>query len=177
MSSAKYIIDASHSHASFAIRHMMISTVRGEFQKFSGEITYDAAHPEQTTATVSIEAASISTNEEKRDAHLRSADFFDTEKFPSITFTSKSAKATGEGFTLIGDLTMHGVTHEVALAVSEITAEGKDPWGNLRMGGTATTKVKRSDYGLQWNVALEAGGVLVADEVKIQLEVELIKQA
>jgi len=177
MSRATYTIDPSHSHASFAIRHMMVSTVRGEFQRLSGEVSWDPAQPEGTTASVSIETASIHTSDEKRDAHLRSADFFDAEAHPAITFTSKRAEVSGEGFTLYGDLTMHGVTHEVALAVGDITPEARDPWGQLRVGGTATTKVKRSDYGLQWNVALEAGGVLVGDEVKIQLDLSLVKKA
>jgi polyisoprenoid-binding protein YceI len=176
MSRATYTIDPSHSHASFAIRHMMVSTVRGEFQRLSGEVSWDPAQPEGTTAKVTIETASIHTHDEKRDAHLRSGDFFDAENHPSITFVSKRAEASGGGFTLIGDLAMHGVSREVALAVTDITPEARDPWGQLRVGGTATTKVKRSDYGLQWNVALEAGGVLVGDEVKIQLDLSLIKQ-
>jgi len=176
MSRATYTIDPSHSHASFAIRHMMVSTVRGEFQRFSGEVSWDPAQPEGTTANVTLETASIATHDEKRDAHLRSADFFDAETHPAITFVSRRTEASGEGFTLFGDLSMHGVTKEVALAVSDITPEARDPWGQLRVGGTATTKVKRSDFGLQWNVALEAGGVLVGDEVKIQLDLALIKQ-
>ena len=177
MTTSRYVIDTSHSHASFSVRHMMISTVRGEFQAFSGEVTYDAAHPELTAAAVTLEAASINTREEKRDAHLRSADFFDVENHPTITFRSTGAKASADGLVVTGDLTMHGVTHPVALSVTDITAEAKDPWGNQRIGGTATTKVKRSDFGLMWNVALETGGLLVSDEVKITLELELIKQA
>ncbi len=177
MSQSKYVIDASHSHASFSVRHMMISNVRGEFAKFSGEVGYDPEHPEGTTASVTIEVASVNTREEKRDAHLRSADFFDAENHPSMTFRSKSARKSGDGLVLVGDLTIRGVTHEVSLTVEEITQEGKDPWGNTRIGGSAHTKIKRSDFGLTWNAALEAGGVLVGDEVKIALEVELIKQA
>lgn len=173
---SRYVIDPSHSHAAFSVRHVMVSNVRGEFQKFSGEISYDPARPEATTASVSIDVASISTREEKRDAHLRSADFFDVEKFPTITFQSKGAKASGDGLAVVGDLTIHGVTREVTLAVSEITGEHNDPWGNTRIGGSASTKIKRSDFGMVWNAAIEAGGVLVGDEVKIQLEVELIKQ-
>jgi len=171
-----YVIDLSHSHAAFSVRHLMVSNVRGEFQKFSGEVSYDPANPEGTTASVSLDVASISTREEKRDAHLRSADFFDAEKFPAITFKSKSAKASGDGVAVTGDLTIHGVTHEVVLAVTDITGEHKDPWGHTRIGGSASTKIKRSDFGMTWNSAIEAGGVLVGDEVKIQLEVELIKQ-
>ncbi len=129
MSRATYTIDPSHSHASFAIRHMMVSTVRGEFQRFSGEVSWDPAQPEGTTASVTIETASIATHDEKRDEHLRSADFFDAATHPAITFTSKRAETTGDGLTLFGDLTMHGVTKEVALAVSDITPEARDPWG------------------------------------------------
>ena len=177
MSTATYAIDPSHSHASFSVRHMMITTVRGEFQKFSGTIGYDAEHPEKTTADVSIEVASINTREEKRDAHLRSADFFDAENHPTLTFKSTGARVGGDGLELVGALTIRGVTREVVLKVEEITPEGKDPWGNTRIGGSASTKIKRTDFGLNWNAALEAGGVLVSEEVKIQLDIELIKQA
>lgn len=173
----RYVIDASHSHVAFSVRHMMISNVRGEFQRYAGEFRYDPARPEATSATVSIEVASVNTREEKRDAHLRSGDFFDAEAFPAMTFTSKRATARGDGVDVVGDLTIRGTTREVVLSVDDITAEHKDPWGNLRVGATATTKIKRSDFGMLWNAALEAGGVLVADEVKIQLEVEGIKQA
>ncbi|MEZ4406596.1 MAG: YceI family protein [Polyangiales bacterium] len=173
----RYVIDASHSHVGFSVRHMMISNVRGEFQRYAGEFRYDPARPEATSATVSIEVASVNTREEKRDGHLRSGDFFDAEAFPTMTFTSKGATARGDGIDLVGDLTIRGTTREVVLSVDDITAEHKDPWGNLRVGATATTKIKRSDFGMVWNAALEAGGVLVADEVKIQLEVEGIKQA
>ena len=171
-----YTIDGSHSHASFTVRHLMVSNVRGEFQRFSGTVSYDDANPAAASVEVSLEAASISTNEEKRDAHLRSADFFDVEKFPTLTFKSTAAKAHGDGLALTGDLTIHGVTRSVLLTVEEITGEQKDPWGSTRRGAVATTKIKRSDFGLGWNVALEAGGILVGDDVKISLEVELIKQ-
>lgn len=177
MSSAKYTIDLSHSHASFTVRHMMITNVRGEFQKFSGEVSYDPALPEATTASVSIDVASINTREEKRDAHLRSADFFDAANHPTMTFTARGAKQSGDGLAIVGDLTIRGTTKEVTLTVDEITPEGKDPWGNTRLGASAHTKINRTDFGLNWNSALEMGGVLVGEEVKIQLEVELIKQA
>jgi polyisoprenoid-binding protein YceI len=177
MSNAKYVIDASHSHASFSVRHMMISNVRGEFQTLQGNAEYDAEHPENTKVEVTIDVASINTREEKRDAHLRSADFFDAENHPTLTFRSTGAKLTGDGLTVTGDLTIRGTTRQVVLAVEEITPESKDPWGNTRIGASAHTKIKRTDFGLNWNSALEAGGVLVGEEVKIQLEVELIKQA
>ncbi len=173
----RFVIDASHSQVGFSVRHMMISNVRGEFQRYAGEFRFDPSRPEATSATVSIEVASVNTREEKRDGHLRSADFFDAESFPVMTFTSKRAKVRGDGIDLVGDLTIRGTTREVVLAVDDITVEHKDPWGNLRVGATATTKIKRSDFGMVWNAALEAGGVLVADEVKIVLEVQGIKQA
>lgn len=173
---SKYTLDASHSHVGFAVRHMMVSNVRGEFTKLAGTVTYDPAHPQATAADVQIEVASINTREEKRDAHLKSADFFDAEKFPHITFVSKQARPSGDGLELVGELTIHGTTREVKLAVEEITPEHTDPWGNKRMGASARTKIRRSDFGMRWNAALEAGGVLVGDEVSITLEVELIRQ-
>jgi polyisoprenoid-binding protein YceI len=124
----------------------------------------------------SIDVASISTRDAQRDGHLKSADFFDVEKFPTMTFVSKHVTPKAEGaLDLVGDLTVHGTTHEVTLAVSEITPEHKDPWGNIKVGATAATKIRRSDFGMVWNAALEAGGVLVGDDVKIQLEIELTK--
>jgi polyisoprenoid-binding protein YceI len=170
-------LDASHSHVAFAVRHLMISNVRGEFTKLTGEARFDPARLEATRLAVSIDASSLSTREDKRDAHLRSADFFDVEQFPEILFLSKRTVARDDGLDVIGDLTIHGVTKEITLAVDEITPEHKDPWGNLRVGATARTKIRRSDFGMKWNAALEAGGWLVGDEIKIQIEAELIKQA
>jgi polyisoprenoid-binding protein YceI len=169
-------MDAAHSHVSFSVRHMMISNVRGEFQKASGEATYDAQHPEASRIAVSIDVASISTREEKRDAHLRSTDFFDVENHPTMTFASKTVRRDGDGLEVVGDLTIRGTTREVKLAVDEITGEHTDPYGNQRVGASARTKIRRSDFGMRWGVALEAGGVLVGDDVTIQLEVELIRQ-
>jgi polyisoprenoid-binding protein YceI len=173
---AKYTLDASHSSATFVVRHMMITNVRGEFQRLSGTAAYDPRNPSATRIEATIDVASVNTREEKRDAHLKSADFFDVEKYPTIRFVSK--KATAKGATeleVVGDLTIHGTTREVVLAVSDITPEHKDPWGNLRIGATAETKIKRSEFGMTWNAALEAGGLLVGDEVKIHIEVELLK--
>lgn len=173
---AKYTIDPSHSQAVFTVRHMMITNVRGEFQKLSGSVEFDPADVGATKISATIEAGSIQTRDEKRDAHLRSADFLDVEKYPTLSFTSKSAKAKGAGeLEITGDLTLHGVTKEVVLAVEGPTAAAKDPWGNERIGASATTKIKRADFGLVWNVALEAGGILVGDEIKIELDVSLIK--
>ena len=172
----RWTLDASHSHVGFAVRHLMISNVRGEFTKLEGSAAYDPARPEATTVEVKIDVASINTREEKRDAHLRSADFFDAEKFPHIAFASTSARPKGDGLELIGDLTIHGVTRPVTLAVDDITPASKDPYGNVRVGATAKTKIRRSEFGMTWNAALEAGGVLVGDEISITLEVELIRQ-
>lgn len=172
----KYVIDVSHSHVGFSVRHLMISNVRGEFQKYSGEFYFDRAKPEATGAKVTIELGSVNTREEKRDGHLKSADFFDVENHPTMTFVSRRAKAKGDTIEVVGDLTIKGTTREVVLTVEDITPEQKDPWGNTRVGATATAKIKRSEFGMVWNTALEAGGVMVGDEVKIQLEVEGIKQ-
>ncbi|HSU38089.1 MAG TPA: YceI family protein [Polyangiaceae bacterium] len=171
-----FAIDASHSHVGFAVRHMMVSNVRGEFTKLSGTVSYDPTAPEATRVDVKIDVASLNTREEKRDAHLRSGDFFDAEHFPHITFVSKSARRRDDGLEVVGDLTIHGTAREVKLAVDDITAEHTDPWGGKRIGASARTKIRRSDFGMRWNAALEAGGVLVGDEISIELEVELIRQ-
>ena len=174
---ATYQLDAAHSHVGFSVRHMMITNVRGEFQKVEGKVAYDPARPEATTMSVSIDVASINTREEKRDAHLRSADFFDADRYPAITFTSTAVRRRGEGLEVTGDLTFAGVTRQVSLAVDELTPEHVDPWGTVRIGATARTKIRRSDFGMRWNAALEAGGVLVGDEVSIQIEVGMVKQS
>ena len=169
-------VDPAHSHVEFSVKHLMIATVRGRFGVVRGSVQSHDADPEKGRAEIEIDADSIDTRENQRDAHLRSADFFDVEKFPKITF--KSTRVTGvkgDRFTLVGDLTIRGVSREVAL---DVTAEGRnrDPWGGERAGFSATTKIKRSDFGLTWNQALETGGVLVGDEIKISLDVELVKQ-
>ncbi|HWV39314.1 MAG TPA: YceI family protein [Vulgatibacter sp.] len=175
---APYQIDPSHSNAHFKVRHMMVTTVRGEFTKLAGTVQFDPAKPEAVAIDATIDATTIDTREPKRDDHLKSPDFFDVAKHPTITFKSKSAKSKGKGkLAVTGDLTMRGVTKEVVLGVEGLDAEVKDPWGNMRIGAVATTKVNRKDFGLNWNQALEAGGVLVGDEVDIVIDVELIKQA
>jgi len=174
---ARWEIDPAHSNASFTVRHMMVSNVRGEFTKLNGGIDVVGDDPTTAKVAVTIDAASISTREPKRDAHLRSADFFDVEKFLTITFTSKKVERVGEGrLKLVGDLTMHGVTKEIALDVEELTPAVKDPGGNLRVGAHATARINRKDFGLLWNRALEAGGVLVGDEVAITIDVELVRK-
>jgi polyisoprenoid-binding protein YceI len=178
MSQVTYQIDSAHSAAHFSVRHMMISNVRGDFTKVSGTLLLDADNPANSAVEALIDAASINTREAPRDAHLKSADFFDVEKYPEMAFRSKSVEAAGDGELRVkGDLTIHGVTREVTLNVEGPTPEAKDPWGNQRIGATATTKINRKDFGLVWNVALEAGGVLVGEDIKISIDLEAIRQA
>jgi len=170
-SAATYTIDADHSSVTFKIRHLFSKT-NGQFKQFEGTVDYEPGKPETWKTQAVIQAASIDTNVEQRDKHLRSADFFDVEKFPTLTFTStKVTDVTPEGAKLRGDLTMHGVTQPVVMDLA-IHGVGKDPWGNTRAGFTATTKVDRKDFGLTWNKAVETGGLLVGDEVEITLEIE-----
>jgi polyisoprenoid-binding protein YceI len=173
-----YTIDPAHSGAHFTVRHMMITNVRGAFRTLKGTVVYDPENPAASSVEAEIEAASIDTRESQRDAHLRSADFLDVEKFPAITFRSTEVEPSGEGeWKVTGDLTIHGVTRAVVLNVEGPLPEGKDPWGNLRSGASATAKIKRSDFGLTWNAALETGGFLVGDELKIELELALVRAA
>jgi polyisoprenoid-binding protein YceI len=173
---AMYKTDPAHSGAQFVVRHMMISNVRGGFTKVEGTIEYDPANVGATKIDAVIDASSIDTREEQRDAHLRSADFLDAEKFPTITFKSTKVEADGDDeLKVTGDLTIHGVTKEVVLDVDGPTPEAKDPFGNLRVGASAKTKIKRSEFGLTWNAALEAGGFLVGDDLKIELDVSAIR--
>jgi polyisoprenoid-binding protein YceI len=173
---ATYKIDSAHSSANFSIRHLMISNVRGGFSKVEGTVEYDPDDPTSATVEAVIDASSIKTNDDQRDGHLKSADFLDVEKFPSIAFKSSKVTLAGEP-EITGDLTIHGVTKPVTLKVEGPTPEGKDPWGNLRIGASATTKIKRSEFGLTFNAALETGGFMIGDDLKIELEVELIKGA
>jgi polyisoprenoid-binding protein YceI len=173
-----YNMDTAHSSAQFVVRHMMISNVRGGFKSIKGTVVYDSDDPSATTIEATIDAASISTLDEQRDTHLKSADFLDVAQSPTIDFKSTSIKKdSADEMTVTGNLTIHGVTKPVVLKVEGPTAEGKDPWGNTRIGASATTKIKRSDFGLTWNAALETGGILVGDDLKIELEVQLIKAA
>jgi polyisoprenoid-binding protein YceI len=172
-----YDIDPAHSSAHFSVRHLMISNVKGEFSKVAGTVTFAPNDMAASRIEATIDAASVRTRDEKRDGHLQSADFLDVAKYPEIRFVSKSMEPHGEGEYLVqGDLTIHGVTREVTLHVSELTPEMKDPWGNIKMGATATTKINRKDFGLVYNVALEAGGVMVGEQVTITLEVELTRR-
>ncbi len=168
-------IDTSHSSIQFSVRHMMISTARGVFERFSGTVDADENNPTAAKVNVQIETASINTRDEKRDGHLRSPDFFDSENFPYMTFVSKRVEQVdGENGKLIGDLTIKDVTREVVLNF-EYAGQSKSPWGTTSAGFSAETKINRKDWNLNWNVALETGGWLVADEVKIHIDLELVK--
>jgi polyisoprenoid-binding protein YceI len=169
-------LDPAHSAAEFKVKHMMISNVKGSFRALSGVLNLDEADVTGSSVEAFLPVATLSTGDEQRDGHLKSADFFDAEKFPTITFKSNEVKRTGEGeYAVTGDLTLRGVTKPVTFAVEGPSAPGKDPWGNLRIGLTATTRINRKDFGLTWNSELEAGGVLVGDEVGLTLDVQFIK--
>jgi polyisoprenoid-binding protein YceI len=167
-------IDSAHTEVGFAVRHMMISTVRGKFGKVEAEVSLDPAKLEQATVTARIDAASIDTSEEKRDGHLRSPDFFDVANYPTLTFTSTKVTRKGEELEVTGNLKIKDQEHAVTLK-GEVTGPGKDPWGNTRLGFSLSGEVDREQFGLTWNQALETGGVLVAKKVKIVLEVQLIQ--
>jgi polyisoprenoid-binding protein YceI len=171
---AKFTIDNAHSDISFSVRHMVFAKVRGHFTKWSAQMVFDPADASKASVEASIDAASIDTREPQRDAHLRSPDFLDVEKFPTITFKSKRIESAGENrYRVVGDLTIHGTTREVTLDVEQ-TGRGKDPWGNERVGFVARTSINRLDYGLKWNQALETGGVLVGEKVDIEIDVEAV---
>ncbi len=174
---ATYTIDAAHSNAHFTVRHMMITNVHGGFRNVSGTIVADG-NPSQSTVDAVIDASSINTGDEQRDAHLKSADFLDVAHYPSITFKSKKIEPAGDGeLKVTGDLTIHGVTREVVLKAEGPTPEQKDPYGNTRIGLSASTKIKRSDFGLTWNAVLETGGIAVGDELKVEIDISAIKKA
>jgi len=169
-------IDPAHTTAEFKVRHMMITNVKGQFSRITGVLTLDENDLTKSHVETLIEAASINTREVDRDTHLKSADFLDVEKFPTLTFASTRITRTGEGeLEVEGNLTIRGVTRKVVFAVEGPTPPGKDPWGNTRIGWTATTKINRKDFGLIWNAALETGGILVGDDVTLTLDVEAVK--
>jgi polyisoprenoid-binding protein YceI len=174
---ASWKIDPAHTAVEFKIRHLMVSWVKGVFTDVEGSVNIDDNDLAKSSVTVKIATASIDTNNKKRDDHLRSADFFDVATFPAINFKSKNVVvANGVPVKIVGDLSLRDVTREVELAVEDFSATITDPWGNTRRGASATTEINRSDYGLTWNKALETGGVVVGDEVRITLEVEMIKE-
>ena len=169
-------IDPAHSSAEFKVKHMMISNVKGGFRGISGTLTEDTSNPRLSQVDATIDIGTINTGDIQRDEHLKSADFFHHEQHPYMTFHSTRVETKGEGeYAVTGDLTAHVVTKPVVFAVEGPSAPGKDPWGNTRIGLSATTKINRKDFGLTWNAALETGGILVGEEVQINLEVQLIK--
>lgn len=173
---ATYSIDKAHSEVTFQVRHLL-TKVRGRFSEFEGTINYDPAKPEASSVEATIQAASIDTNEPQRDAHLKSADFFDVEKFPTLTFKSTGVtKKSDDTYELSGDLTIHGVTKPVTLAVTAL-GSARDPWGVDRVAFEAETTINRKDFGLNWNAALETGGFLVGDDVKIMLSVQAVPKS
>lgn len=174
---AEYEIDPSHSTVGFRIAHLAISSVPGKFTGFSGAISFDAAKVAESSAHATIKVSTIDTEEKKRDEHLRSPDFFDASKFPEMTFkTTNVVPVNAKEFNAHGDLSIHGVTKPVVLRV-KFRGEAKDPWGNTRAGFSATTEINRKDFGLGWNKVLEAGGLLVGEEVEIMIDIEAIKKA
>lgn len=175
-SATTWNIDPAHSVAEFKVKHMMIANVKGQFSKVSGVLVRDESNPAHDHVDATIEAASIHTRDEQRDAHLKSADFLDVEKFPTLHFKSTGISVVRDGeLSIEGDLTLHGVTRKVRFAVEGPTPPMKDPWGNIRVAISASTKINRRDFGLTWNAALETGGILVGDEVTITLDVEFVK--
>jgi len=177
-STTTWNIDPAHSAAEFKVKHMMISNVKGKFSGLSGVLHLNEKDVTQSSVEASIDVTTVNTQEPQRDGHLKSADFFDVEKFPVMTFKSTAVKNVAKGeLAVTGDLTLHGVTKAVTFAVEGPTPPNRDPWGNLRIGLSATTKINRKDFGLTWNTALETGGVLVGNDVAITLDVEFIKAA
>jgi polyisoprenoid-binding protein YceI len=171
-----WTIDTAHSRLGFSVRHAGIATVRGSFTGFEGQLVLDGANPAASSATATVQAASFSTGTEQRDAHIKSADFLDVETYPTLTFVSTEVRPDGDDYVLVGDLTVHGVTRPVEINV-EVEGQAVDPFGNTRVGFTGETQILRKDFGLTWNAALETGGVLVGDKVKVTLDISAIKSA
>jgi len=170
-------IDPSHSTIAFSVRHMVVSKTRGRFNKWSGKLRFDAENPAASSVEVDIDPASLDTGDAQRDAHLRSPDFFDVEKHPTASFRSIKVEVAGEDrYRVAGHLTVHGITQPVVLDVT-YEGSGKDPWGGERAGFSATTTIDRKNFGLEWNKALETGGLLVGEKVELNLEIEAVKQA
>jgi polyisoprenoid-binding protein YceI len=175
LTKTKWAIDPSHSQLTFRVKHLMITYVRGEFTKFSGEVETEENDFSKGSVSVTIDASSIYTNDAKRDMHLKSPDFFDVEQHPQITFQGSSLVKIGQRYQLKGLLTIKGISNEVVLD-AEFGGINKDPWGNEKAGFSLTGKINRKDYGLNWNAPLETGGVLVGDEVQISGEIQLVKR-
>jgi polyisoprenoid-binding protein YceI len=172
---ATYRIDPAHSSIQFSVRHLMISNVRGTFTGVKGTVVYDGDKPSDTTIEAEIDASTINTLEPNRDAHLKTQDFLHIEKHPTMQFKSTKVEKAGSGLKVTGDLTLHGVTKPVELDIEEIAPEAKDLQGNTRLGAAAHARLKRSDFGLTWNAALETGGFALSDDLKLDFELELVK--
>lgn len=177
MATTTYKIDPAHSSAQFAVRHLMITNVRGAFSGVTGTVVYDPANIAASSIDATIDTTTFNTGDEKRDGHVKSAEFLDAAQYPTITFKSKSVAQDGDDLKVTGDLTIHGVTKEAVLTVEPLAPEAKDPWGGTRSGTSATTKISRKDFDLTWNAALETGGVMIGDDVKITLDIQLTKAA
>ena len=176
MASERWEIDSAHSGIHFSVRHLVVAKVRGQFTRWSGTLLAEGGDLSRATVEVTIDASSIETGVADRDTHLRSADFFDVAQYPELKFTSQRVEPKGDDrYTVVGDLSLHGVTREVALEV-EYAGRAQDPWGNERAGFSARTAILRKEFGLDWNQVLEAGGVMVGDRIEIELEIEAVKQ-
>ena len=174
---ATYQIDSQHAGAHFNVRHMMISSVKGEFSHITGSVEFDPSNPAAASVQATMDAATVSTREPQRDEHLKSRDFLDVNRYPSITFQSTKVVPAGEhGYDVTGDLTIRGVTRGVTLHVESVTPEIKDPDGFLRRGASASMRIERTDFGLTWNAVLESGGFLVGEDVEITIDVELVRK-
>ena len=171
-----YVLDPSHTRIGFSARHAMVTTVRGQFDEFEGSAHVDTANPAASSVTVTIQAASVTTGNEQRDGHLKTGDFFDVETYPTLTFVSTDVARDGAEWTITGDLTINGVTRPVTVPFEE-TGSAKDPYGNLRVGFEGGTTINRSDWGLSFNAALETGGVLVSERIKLEFDISAIAQA
>ncbi|MCY1044901.1 YceI family protein [Corallococcus sp. bb12-1] len=176
VAATEYEIHPTNSSALFSVKHMMVSNVRGSFSKVTGTANIDEKDLTKSTVEAVIDATTVTTNDTSRDEHLRGNEFFDVKKFPTLTFKSTKVEKSADGLKLTGNLTIRGVTKPVVLEAEGFTVESKDPYGNLKRGGSATTKINRKDFGLTWNTALETGGVAVGDQVSITLEIELVKK-
>jgi len=174
--SGDYTLDLTHTHIGFQARHAMVTSVRGSFTKFEGTAHIDAANPASSSVNLTIDASSVDTGVADRDGHLKSGDFFDVETYPSITFVSTQVERDGSEWAITGDLTIKGVSKPVTVVFEE-TGSARDPFGNLRVGFEGEVAVNRKDWGLSWNAALETGGVLVSDKVRLQFDVSAIKNA
>jgi polyisoprenoid-binding protein YceI len=171
-----WAIDPAHSRLGFSVRHAGIATVRGSFTGFEGQLVLDGATPANSKASATVQAATFDTGNEQRDSHIKSPDFLDVEQYPTLTFASTEVRPDGDGYVVVGDLTIRGVTRPVEIAV-EVEGQAVDPFGNTRVGFSGETQINRKDFGLTWNAALETGGVLVGDKVKITLDISAVKAA